>query len=301
MTNTGTRLPAGVADAPPSGLQPPPVLDSPLFNECTVCLRRAGFTADYAARTAELLVVFTGLLSDWNRRFNLVSRSAAFEELVCDALADAAVLTRVLPDEGDIVDAGAGAGLVAFPLSLLLPGRRFVLFEPRRHRAHFLQRLAGLGWGAELRGCADTALPESTVECLEGEPSPFRRGSGGDEGEETTDGEPFALKPADYRLDWIIRAERVEEGSIDPHAVEAAGLNRPVVYTRATWRPAAAWEACRRLLAPGGELVCLCGPDEPPPDSDWRLTTYEELLPEAGRRNKHRLLRRRLNPYVARV
>ena len=45
----------------------------------------------------------------------------------------------LLPDDGVVVDLGSGAGLPGLPLAITEPARQFVLVEPRKRRAAFLE------------------------------------------------------------------------------------------------------------------------------------------------------------------
>ena len=243
------------------------MLDSPLFQRALTIGAAAsrigppGSDID-PADLREFLGAYARLLETWNRRFNLVSRAADPVELIADALVDAAALAAVLPPDGLVVDAGAGAGLPALPLALLRPGLRLLLVEPRRRRASFLHRLGGLVWGA-----GQKTAP------TEGEPS-----------SNTTapTAAPFAA------LRWTVVRERVESPELlnECAAPEA-------VYTRAVWSPANAWRACEGLLAPGSRLICLVGESEPRPSTAWTCRTYEELLPDPGPWVRRRLFLRR--------
>jgi 16S rRNA G527 N7-methylase RsmG len=240
-----------------------------------------------------MLRTYRRLLAAWNRRFNLVSRDADLDALLEDAIVDAAALTRVLPPAGRVADVGAGAGLVALSLSLLRPVR-LVLVEPRRRRASFLRRLAGLDWRAQSRGAssgpAGETIPDgpSTFKAGASPGAQSRGASSGLTGDPIPDGSSAGPLCG---LDWTVLCARAEE------LTPGAGHDGPpwtAVYTRAVWKPAAAWRVCRRLLKPGGQLVCLVGPREPLPGADWREASYDGLLPDAGRRSAHRLLIRRL-------
>ena len=241
-----------------------------------------------------MLRAYRRLLAAWNRRFNLVSRDADLDALLEDAIVDAAALSRVLPAAGRVADIGAGAGLVALCLSLLRPGR-LVLVEPRRRRASFLRRLAGLDWQAESRGAspgpAGETIPDGPSTTSTIAPSPGAESRGTSPGPA---GETIPVGPSTVPfcgLDWTVLCARVEELTPDDGH---EGPPWTAVYTRAVWKPAVAWRVCRRLLKPGGQLICLAGPREPLPGADWRESSYDGLLPDVGRRSAHRLLIRRL-------
>ena len=271
------------------------MLDSPLFQRALTIGAAAsrigppGSDID-PADLREFLGAYARLLETWNRRFNLVSRAADPVELIADALVDAAALAAVLPPDGLVVDAGAGAGLPALPLALLRPGLRLLLVEPRRRRASFLHRLGGLVWGAGQKTAPTEGEPSSDTTA----PQPTRGlvwGAG--QKAAPTEGEPSSSTTAPTAapfaaLRWTVVRERVESPELlnECAAPEA-------VYTRAVWSPANAWRACEGLLAPGSRLICLVGESEPRPSTAWTCRTYEELLPDPGPWVRRRLFLRR--------
>lgn len=270
------------------------MLDSPLFQRALTIGAAAsrtgppGSDVDPAA-ICETLEAYAGLLAVWNRRFNLVSRAAEPDALIADALVDAAALAAVLPPDGLIVDAGAGAGLPALPLALLRPDLRLLLVEPRRRRASFLHRLGGLDWGAgqkpnptEGEPTSGKAIPQTT------------RGLewGAGRKADPVDSEPTsgtATPTAPFTAArWTVLEDRVESPDLlNERAAPDA------VYTRAVWSPADAWMACERLLTPDRRLICLVGESEPRPSTAWNCQTYEELLPDPGPWVRRRIFLRR--------
>lgn len=54
-------------------------------------------------------------------------------------LVNCAVVAELLPDRGDLVDIGSGAGLPGVVLAMLRPGMRVVLLEPMLRRSVFLE------------------------------------------------------------------------------------------------------------------------------------------------------------------
>jgi len=85
------------------------------------------------------------LLVRWNRRFNLVSRASDPGKILADALVDAAALTLALEaGGGKVADLGAGAGLVSWALSFMMPETELVLVEANARKAGFLRRVAGM-------------------------------------------------------------------------------------------------------------------------------------------------------------
>jgi 16S rRNA (guanine527-N7)-methyltransferase len=96
-----------------------------------------GGAVDKAARFAELLAtdgVLRGLVGPretprlWDRH-----------------LLNCAVVAELLPDRGDLVDIGSGAGLPGVVLAMLRPGMNVILLEPMLRRSVFLEEcVAGL-------------------------------------------------------------------------------------------------------------------------------------------------------------
>ena len=89
----------------------------------------------HLARYAELLRAYAP-------RQNLISQKdldQIEERHIRDSLR-LAPLARRAPD-GPMIDVGSGAGLPGIPLAAVLPDRRWVLLEPRRKRAAFLEEV----------------------------------------------------------------------------------------------------------------------------------------------------------------
>lgn len=79
---------------------------------------------------------------EWNRRTDLTAARTA-EELVDLTIGDAAVIAAASPDEGSWIDVGSGAGAPGLVLSMMLPGVRMTLVEPRDRRVAFLRSAIG--------------------------------------------------------------------------------------------------------------------------------------------------------------
>ena len=61
-------------------------------------------------------------------------------------LLNCAVITRLLPEQGAVIDLGSGAGLPGIVIAILRPGLRMTLLEPMARRVDFLQEcVAELG------------------------------------------------------------------------------------------------------------------------------------------------------------
>ncbi len=95
-----------------------------------------GVTLDDVA--VQRFAAYADLLDRWRRTTNLVSCRNA-EELVDRHLVDALACSWLCGEAPAIADLGSGAGLPGVPLTIVHPGRRTVLVEPRRRRASFLR------------------------------------------------------------------------------------------------------------------------------------------------------------------
>lgn len=93
----------------------------------------------------------------WNRRMNLTGLRSR-KRMVVELLADSLAAVPLLPDTGDMLDVGSGAGLPGIPIKILKPGLRVDLLEPSAKKQAFLKqgiRLLGLKGLRALRGRAE--------------------------------------------------------------------------------------------------------------------------------------------------
>jgi 16S rRNA (guanine527-N7)-methyltransferase len=128
------------AEFPANAAPPPPVEAAEVF----------GAALDTAARFAELLAtdgVTRGLIGPretsrlWERH-----------------LLNCAVLADLVPDHGELVDIGSGAGLPGVVLAMLRPQVRVILLEPMLRRSVFLDECVtrlGLANASVVRGRAE--------------------------------------------------------------------------------------------------------------------------------------------------
>lgn len=73
-------------------------------------------------------------------------------------LLNCAVVAELVPDGGELVDIGSGAGLPGVVLAMLRPGVRVILLEPMRRRSVFLEECVarlGLSNATVVRGRAE--------------------------------------------------------------------------------------------------------------------------------------------------
>jgi 16S rRNA (guanine527-N7)-methyltransferase len=97
--------------------------------------------------TLERLKTYAALLSDWNSRHNLVSRSSLPQVWKRHFLDSAQLADLIPPGQTSLVDLGSGAGFPGLVLAELLrdrrPGVRIVLIESTGKKCRFLEAAAG--------------------------------------------------------------------------------------------------------------------------------------------------------------
>ena len=88
------------------------------------------------AHAPEKLIDYLGLLTHWNRAFNLTAIRDP-RQMISKHLLDS---LSVMPFIGDglVADIGSGAGLPGIPLAIALPETRFVLIDSNGKKTRFL-------------------------------------------------------------------------------------------------------------------------------------------------------------------
>lgn len=84
--------------------------------------------------------VFLSELEFWGKKINLTGLSSR-ERIVKELLLDSIIPASFLPDMGDLLDVGSGAGFPSIPLKILKPTLRFYLVEARSKRVAFLKEV----------------------------------------------------------------------------------------------------------------------------------------------------------------
>ncbi len=128
-------------------------------------LRDLDLDLDAAARTR--LLDYIGLLTRWNRRFNLTGTRAP-AEIVTRHLLDSLSVTPFL--RGDrVLDAGTGAGLPGLLLAIARPDIHFTLLDSAGKKTRFcIQATAELGLGnvAVVKARIEDFEPEQRFSCM---------------------------------------------------------------------------------------------------------------------------------------
>lgn len=90
----------------------------------------------------DLFVAYTGLLLEWNRKFNL-TRITDPKEIAVKHYLDSLVLPAVteVPDGSWLIDVGTGAGFPAIPLKIVIKGLRITLLDSVQKKLGFLETL----------------------------------------------------------------------------------------------------------------------------------------------------------------
>lgn len=101
-----------------------------------------------------LLGTYIDELWEWNKRINLTGASSR-EGIIKEVLLDSMIPASFLPEEGNLLDVGSGAGFPAIPLKICKKGLSFHLIEAKSKKVHFLKqviRLTGLQGIDVIRG-----------------------------------------------------------------------------------------------------------------------------------------------------
>ena len=95
-------------------------------------------SVDVSPLAAEQLRAWLSELVRWNKTHDLTAARSP-GELSDLMLADALVLSQIVPPSASVVDVGSGAGAPGLPLALLRPDLRVTLVEPLQKRVAFMR------------------------------------------------------------------------------------------------------------------------------------------------------------------
>ncbi len=113
-------------------------LEECVFHKFLQWLRGHGI--DLSDKEILRLQLFVCELLEWNQKINLVGLKdgeAIIRELVLDSLLPCVHL----PDTGNLLDIGSGAGFPAIPIKICKPALQMTLLEPRQKRISFLKQV----------------------------------------------------------------------------------------------------------------------------------------------------------------
>jgi len=100
------------------------------------------------------LGIFLDELEEWSKKFNLTGLSSR-QSIINELLIDSLMPTSFMPDKGNLLDIGSGAGFPAIPIKICKPGLHCQLMEPNSKKISFLKqviRLADLEKVAVIKG-----------------------------------------------------------------------------------------------------------------------------------------------------
>lgn len=80
------------------------------------------------------------LVLSWSRRMNIVSKKD-LDILLERHILDSIVPAAEIPESGQLVDIGSGAGFPAIPLALIRPMLNITMLEPRHKKVLFLKEV----------------------------------------------------------------------------------------------------------------------------------------------------------------
>lgn len=101
-----------------------------------------------------LLCTFLDQLWEWNQRMNLTGLPSR-ERIIGELLLDSLIPSLFLPEEGNVLDLGSGAGFPGIPLKIVKGALTFHLLEANEKKVAFLRqviRMTGLSGIVVLRG-----------------------------------------------------------------------------------------------------------------------------------------------------
>lgn len=121
----------------------------------------AALALDLDDHQVELLLRYLGLLTKWNRAFNLTAVDDPVE-MVSRHLLDSLSIAPYLVGER-FIDVGTGPGLPGIPLAIALADKHFTLLDSNGKRVRFLFQVKtelGLGNVSEVQARAESYRPE---------------------------------------------------------------------------------------------------------------------------------------------
>lgn len=117
--------------------QPIDILEQPKVWFRTICKQNG---LDVSDHQLELLEKFVGLLLEWNKKINLISRKDEENIWENHILHSAAILFKLcFPGNVKCLDIGTGGGLPGIPLKILAPNISITLLDSTQKKIHAVQ------------------------------------------------------------------------------------------------------------------------------------------------------------------
>lgn len=89
------------------------------------------------------LGIFLDELEEWNKKLNLTGLSSR-QSIINELLIDSMMPTSFMPDDGNLLDIGSGAGFPAIPIKICKPSLKCQLMEPNSKKISFLKQIIRL-------------------------------------------------------------------------------------------------------------------------------------------------------------
>ena len=89
------------------------------------------------------LGIFLDELEEWNKKLNLTGLSSR-QSIINELLIDSIMPTSFMPDDGNLLDIGSGAGFPAIPIKICKPSLKCQLMEPNSKKISFLKQIIRL-------------------------------------------------------------------------------------------------------------------------------------------------------------
>jgi len=86
------------------------------------------------------LDIFLDELEEWNKKLNLTGLSSR-QSIINELLIDSMMPTSFMPDNGNLLDIGSGAGFPAIPIKICKPSLKCQLMEPNSKKISFLKQI----------------------------------------------------------------------------------------------------------------------------------------------------------------
>ncbi|MBL7203621.1 MAG: 16S rRNA (guanine(527)-N(7))-methyltransferase RsmG [Desulfobacteraceae bacterium] len=89
------------------------------------------------------LGIFLDELEEWNKKLNLTGLSSR-QSIINELLIDSMMPAPFMPDDGNLLDIGSGAGFPAIPIKICKPSLKCQLMEPNSKKISFLKQIIRL-------------------------------------------------------------------------------------------------------------------------------------------------------------